>query len=561
VLLGYLILSAAVFGHDALLHLQSMVLGFGQEAAFYGRDQGAYVWFLGWGEHQLAGLHNPLSASVLFAPFGFNLAWAASIQGPALLMSPITKLAGAVVSYNLLAVAAPAVAAWTAYLLCRYVVRGARAPALAGGLLFGFGTYEAVQMVNHLNLALVALVPVAVLLALLRYDGRIPRWAFVVGLGLIVVAQLWTSTEVLATMCVFATVALALAALLGGRERRGAIGRLALEAFAGLVLGVLLGLPFIYHAYHYENPAEQLSGSWDSADPLNLLVPTQVTWLWELGLHSQVKTHNPHQNLTEQVAYLGLPLLALLIAFGISFRRKLTGRLLMSFIGVTFLLSLGTQLVVNGTETGVWLPWKWLAELPALRIMMPARFFLYIWLAIAVAAACWLARPAGRRWRWSLFALAVICLLPNFTGVPWGTRVDSPPLMNNPKLLARYVPPGATVLALPFGINGDSMSWQQQTHFSFHMAGGYVGLALPSRYLSRLNLIYALGGRRFEGDPTSNLCAFLRLTHTNVILLREGAPGSWGRLLNPLRIPAVRVGGFYVLDPRPAFESGGACRR
>lgn len=226
-LLGYFVLSAAAYGHDALLHLHSMVVGFGQEAAFYGRDQSAYVWFLAWGEHQLAALHNPLSTNVVFAPFGFNLTWAASIQGPALLMSPITKLVGAVASFNLLAVAAPAAAAWTAYLLCRYMVRGHRAPALAGGLLFGFGTYETVQMINHVNLALVGLIPLAVLLALLRYDRRIPRWAFVVGLGLIVVGQLWTSTEVLATMAMFATIALGLAALLGGRERRGAIGRLA----------------------------------------------------------------------------------------------------------------------------------------------------------------------------------------------------------------------------------------------------------------------------------------------------------------------------------------------
>ncbi len=562
VLLGYALLSAAAFGHDALLHLHSMVLGFGQEPAFYGRDQSAYVWFLAWGEHQLAaGLHNPLSTTALFAPYGFNLAWAASIQGPALLMSPITALAGAVASFNLLAVAAPAVAAWSAYLLCRYVVRGALAPALAGGLLFGFGTYETVQMINHVNLALVGLVPLAVLLGLLRYDRRIPRWAFVAGLGVIVVAQLWTSTEVLATMAMFATIALALAALLGGRERRGAIGRVALEAFAGLGLGAVLGAPFIYHGFHYENPAEGLSGGWDSADPVNLFLPTKVTWLWELGLHTQIRTNNPQQNLSEKVAYLGLPLVALLVSFAISFWRTLTGRLLTIFFVVVLVLSLGSYLVVNGSETGFPLPWYLLAKLPALRIMMPGRFALYIWLVVALAAALWLARPAGRRWRWSLFALVVVCLLPNFAGVPWGTRVDSPPLTRNPELLARYVPPGRTVLALPFGIDGDSMFWQEQAGFSYRMAGGYVGIAIPSGYEPYLSLIYALGGHAYRGNDTRDLCAFLRMTHTSAIMLREGTPGSWGRLLDPLRSPAARVGGFYVLDLRPSFEPGGTCRR
>ena len=59
--------------------------------------------------------------------------------------------------YDVLALAAPALAAWCTFLLCREL--GTGPAALAGGLVFGFGTYEATETLNHLNLALVFTLP------------------------------------------------------------------------------------------------------------------------------------------------------------------------------------------------------------------------------------------------------------------------------------------------------------------------------------------------------------------------------------------------------------------
>jgi hypothetical protein len=278
-LAGYLCLSAAVFGHGALAHLQSAVVGFGPQSAYYGRDQSAYVWFLDWGAQALTHLENPLSSGAIFAPHGYNLAWAASIQGPSLVMAPVTLLAGPVASFNLLAIAAPALAAWTAYLLCRALVAGRPWPAIAGGLLFGFSTYETVEMVNHLNLALVALVPLAALLAVRRVTGAIPRWAFITGLAVVLAAQLWTSTEVLASMVMFGALALLLAALAAGRRKRRAVLQTAGEALAAMALAAVLAGPFLYHAFRYSDPVQGISGAGSGIDVANLLTPTRVTWL------------------------------------------------------------------------------------------------------------------------------------------------------------------------------------------------------------------------------------------------------------------------------------------
>jgi hypothetical protein len=560
-LAGYLCLSAVIFGRNALAHLQSVVVGFGPQPPFYGRDQGAFVWFLDWGARALAHVHNPLSTTAIFAPDGYNLAWAASIQGPALLMAPVTLLAGPVASFNMLAIAAPAGAAWTAYLLCRQLVPERQAPALAGGLLFGFGTYETAEMVNHLNLALVALVPLAALLVLRRHARTISRPAFVAGLAILLALQLWTSTEVLASMVMFGTLALGLVALLAGRARRRAIWVTATETLAAVALAAVLAAPFLYQAFRYPNPVQGISGANGGVDVANFLTPTRVTWAPGIGPLA-ASAAGLQGNLSEQLAYVGLPLLLLLSAFAISFRRSLAGRAVGSFILIATVASLGGHLIGSGRQTALSLPWGVVAQLPLVRFAIPARFALYVWLAAAVAAAYWLAggRPANRVARWGLFGLVAASLAPNVTGVPWATRVDAPRLLRSPAL-ARYVMTGSTVLALPFGISGDSMFWQVHAGFHFRLAGGYVSVSLPAEYRPAIHLIHALEGNSFSGSLTPRLCGFLRMTGSSVILLRDGRAGSWQRLLGPLGITPLRAGGFRVYPLAAAFARGGPCAR
>lgn len=52
----------------------------------------------------------------------------------------MTTTAGPVVAYNILALLAPALAAWGCFMLCRGLT-GEFRPALAGGYVFGFSTY------------------------------------------------------------------------------------------------------------------------------------------------------------------------------------------------------------------------------------------------------------------------------------------------------------------------------------------------------------------------------------------------------------------------------------
>lgn len=590
VLGGYLCLSILLYGRGVIGNLAGAMVGTGPWGAA-GKDQGAFVWYLEWGARSIAHLRDPLSTIAIYSPHGWNLAWATSLPGPGALLTPLTLLAGPVVSFNLLDLCAPAFAAWTAYLLCREVLRSraARAadpraaeslpssgtptpghpaspssftaqslPAIAGGLLFGFGTYETVEMMNHVNLALVGLIPLAPLLVLRRHQARMSRGWLIVALGFLFAAQMLTSTELLATTVMFGTFAIALWAAFSDAQGRREIARTAAEALAGLVLAAALSAPFLFQAFYFGNPVVGISASMLRIDAANFLTPTRATLLPGIGglLWS---AHSLHSNITEQTGYLGLPLLVMLAAFAWSFRKTLTGRVLVIFMALTALLSLGGGLVIDGRSTAVPLPWALFAKLPLLRFAAPSRFPLFLWLAIGVAACLWLAKGAPRSAiaRWALLALVAVSVMPSITGIRWSTPVDSPKLMSSPKL-AKYVPPHSVVLGLPYGSRGNAMLWQVEAKFQFRMAGGYASFQLPPQYKHWKNLLHALAGRYLDGDFKPQLCRFLRYTKTTTILLRDKAPGMWHQLLGPLGIRPTAVGGFHVYQLATPSSSPGA---
>ncbi len=555
VLIGYVCLSILLYGRQAIGDLSHVVVGFGQEPSFYGRDQGAYVWFLAWGARVLTHLQNPFLTTEVYAPFGYNLAWAASILGPALLLAPITLLFGAVAAFNVLVLAAPATAAWTTYLLCRQLTRRISS-ALAGGLLVGFGTYETAEMVNHASLALVALLPLSALIVLRRYRGLISRRRFIVELGVVLGFQLWVSSELFASLVLFGAAAFAIAAVLGGRRYWRRARNLTAEALGALALGALIGAPYLYYAFAYPNPLSGNSAVGAGIDLADFVIPTRVTWLHGHGRLADAAAHLGG-NLTEQLAYMGPVLLAVLIVFAFSLRRRLLARCLFVFMLVALLVSLGGHLVIDGNDTHLKLPWGVIGELPLVSHALPGRFVVYVWIAAAIAVALWLDQARFRAARWIAFGFIVISLAPNLTGVPWGTRIDSPALMSN-GTLARYVPVGSTVLALPFGSDGNSMYWQVESNFRFRLAGGYVSWAVPSQY-SGLSIIHELTGRPPGGEEPRRLCAFIALTHADLILLREGTPGAWSSILAPLHVEPKRSGGFLIYPLSSVREPGHAC--
>ncbi|HTB50933.1 MAG TPA: hypothetical protein VNV44_09790 [Solirubrobacteraceae bacterium] len=545
-LLGYVLLSALIFGRKALGDIDHSVVGFGAHPAFYGRDQSAYVWFLAWGAHAVFHLQNPFVTHEVYAPGGYNLTWAASILGPAVVLAPLTQLWGPIVTYNLLAILAPAGAAWGAYLLCRDLTARASS-AIAGGLLFGFGSYEAGVTINHLNLALVGLLPIAALLALRRARGRISRTRFILALGVVLGAQLWISTETFASAVFFGALAVIVALITGDRAQRRMAFRTGREAAAAVGVALALGVPYLWYALTTSSPLGEQTGVNAGADLANFVEPTRATWLHYGPAHFV-------PNVPEDLAYMGAALLVVLFLSFFECRKRRLVRFLALFMLAAAVLSLGGLLRLAGETTTLGLPWGVIGELPFITHALPGRFVVYVSLAAAVCVALWLDRPTSRPARWLAAAVVMVSLLPNLSGGLWATPVDRPPLLSSPAL-AHYVPKGSTVLALPFGINGNSMYWQVQADFAFRLAGGYVGWALPREYQGR-SIIRELYGSPPRRELKKRLCAFIALTHTSVVILRTHTRGDWEAILRPLGVAPRTRGGFAVYSLH-----GSACAR
>src|SRR5204863_9021563 len=130
--------------------------------------------------------------------------------GLAIPFAPLTLLVGAVASYNVAALLLPAVGAWTAFLLCRYVTR-AFWPALVGGYLFGFSAYVVAQSLGHPHMTAVFLLPLVALVVVRYVRGELTGRGLACRLALVLDWQLWLSSELSFTLAFALLVTLAAA--------------------------------------------------------------------------------------------------------------------------------------------------------------------------------------------------------------------------------------------------------------------------------------------------------------------------------------------------------------
>jgi hypothetical protein len=196
-------------------------------------DPGAHMWFLVWWPYAISRHLNPFITKVVWAPSGFNLTWATSIPLPALISAPITWTWGPVVTWNILCLMAPALAASCAFLLCRHVCNSFF-PSLIGGYLFGFSPYMLGHLLGHLSMILIFPVPLAVYLVALRLQQRLSRSSFVLLFGTVALVQFLCCTELLATSVFFGAVVMAIAILTMGSAMRKPLLDVCVLAMAGL---------------------------------------------------------------------------------------------------------------------------------------------------------------------------------------------------------------------------------------------------------------------------------------------------------------------------------------
>jgi hypothetical protein len=533
----YLLIAVALLGIGVVGHPSSRT--FGSEDF----DFSQFVWFVEWWPDALGAGRDPLHTTFLFAPGGYNLAWAATVPALSLAASPVTLLAGPVVAYNLLALAAPVLSSCCAFLLCRYVT-GQWAASVAGGAAFGFSPYViGNEQASALNLMYAALIPLAVWLVLRRLHGQMgARW-FVVAFALVLVGQFLISAEVLATFTLFGALVLLGVQLARARmrPRLRALGFELLGAYALCAAAVSPFLDAMFARPHF-SPAIGSSASY-SSDLLSLVIPSAP--LVGAGAFRSLTDQFPGGPLTAQrgFAYLGLPLL-LIVALALFPRlRRVTSDPRLRLVGAAgaalALASLGPELQVAGHSV-LPLPWRVFDGAPLLRYALPTRLAMFTQLCAALILSIWLsARPS--RLRWALAGAALLFLLPD-PGA-FGRKLWEPSVYRDGRI-ARVLHPDDIVFAIP--PYGESMRWQAETGMAYRLAGGYAAVAFPIDYLR----LYC---RLSQGRLTPAAFERFLREHRVTAILSPARYDRYLRRLDPKARAPIAVGDQTIIRmPRPA---------
>jgi hypothetical protein len=498
-----------------------------------GPDVQIFLWGLRWWPHALGQGLDPLRSSVVWPPYGGAVLWSSTVPLLSVLATPLTYALGSSLTWNLLVVLAPALAAWSAWLLCAEL--GATpAPALFGGALFGFGSFVLCEDIAHLQLSACLLLPLAGWLMVRGVRGRISAGGLAARGAAIVVAEFLLSPELLVTLAMMMVIGFALALGLRVQAREALLGTAAALA-GGAVAGALLVSPLVIEMLTHVPRSSSAAVQWP-VDLLNLVVPTARDAVGGAAL-SGISSRFPG-NLAEQTGYLGLPLLLVIVIWGWRERHRAAARWLILLLAIAALLALGSALTVDGTRT-IWLPWAALSRLPLLRDVLPVRMMVFVWLGAAVITALWLsdtriAAPAR--------ALAALLVAVSLVPASWPFQAE-PAAARSATVHAALR--DQRVLSLPFFDVGDrGLLVQEQDRFRFSLTDSWLQLRprdwapnLPGTALTDSALA------RLRGPAAARFVAELRAAHITRLLLWEEPRG----LLAALGLPHTRIAGVVIV--------------
>lgn len=541
------------------------------EMTYADSDQVLFEWMLAHAARALTHLENPLYSTSLNAPEGVNLMANTSVLGLGLPLAPVTLLFGSRVAFltALVVCLAGTAAAWY-LLLSRRIVRSRGAAAL-GGLLCGFAPGMISQATGHLHMIAQFLVPVILAVVFDPRPGRVVRRGVL--LGLVVTYQVFLGEEVLAFLalaCLVFTVGYAAAAPHRARVlARPFLGRLAVGAATGAVLlAYPLWFQFCGPGHYRGMPFDPTAYSLDLAS-FGTYARQSLTGFDPVPGHL---SPNP----TEENSFFGLALLVLTIVIVLWQWRQPLVRALTGCGLIFALLSLGNEIRIDGSTTGVPGPYRLLAQLPLIDLAVPARFPLICVPVIAILLAISVDQlprgtSAGGPVR-LLWAGALAAVLLPLAPLPIRTK----PAWPVPDFVATgewraYVPPGRTLVPVPPTMGAESttgMYWSARTGVAFTAPGGYfIGptgpddprarWGSPERPTARLLGRVATTGKVPTITDADRAQAIDDLRHWRAAIvvqagLHLGNPvkETVERLLGPPR----RISGAWVWDVRPLVD-------
>jgi hypothetical protein len=441
-------------------------------------DPALFLWFFQWPATALAHGQNPFFSTAMFHPGGINLLAQTSVTGLSLPLVPVTWIWGPVASLNVASTLAPALTAFFAFVVIRRWAPWTPA-AFVGGLLYGFSPFVLTSLeFAHLMTAALMLLPLilAVLDEILIRQRHSALWSGV-ALGVLVFAQFFLSSEILAIGAVL--VAVCVIALVVGAAlfRQDELRRLAPHATKALGIGLGVGVVLLAWPVWFalDGPAHLSGlvwknlpsiGGYRATDFVSSNIPSRGDDLYlSLGGYEGSPLGSS--------AYLGWTFIAILVAGAAAFWRDRK----MWFFG--FLLVLCFVLSI-GQKRGEWVPSQIFDKMPVLENVIEQRYMAVGYLAAAILLALILYHlheliPDWRGWLASL-AVTLVALVPMANlfapRLPFAMRPVTLPRWYT--TVAPTLPSGQVLLSYPAPFSGIqvAMAWQAVNRMQYSQAGG-----------------------------------------------------------------------------------------
>src|SRR5215469_3419708 len=546
----YLALSILLFGRALPGHAGSSYIG--REA-----DPSIYMWYLRWWRYAIDNRINPFLTDLVWAPQGFNMAWAAFIPLPAWLVFPIGSTLGDAVAFNVLSIFALPLSAVSAFLLCRRVT-GDFWPSVLGGYIFGFSSYMLGELLGgHLNLTLAFAVPLAVVVALRRLDGDSSARCFTLELAVVLVVQFLCGIEVFATMTVFAGFAILTAIACFDGATRARLIRLIANVAAAYAIALVAVSPYLYYLFAIGSPHgpgwphEHFSG-----DLFNFAVPTETNLLGTFKF-ARAMTGHFRADLYENGVYLGIPLIVVVEAYRRMAWRTRVGKFLIVMLAIAVVASLGPVLTVAGR--GLFpMPWALFDILPVISGALPVRLAIYSSLLVSIIAAIWFSSAAASALIKCIVAIAVVLFLaPNLSAPFWLSSIDVPAFFTS-GTYEKKIERREIVLPVPFPRDGKGMYWQARADMNFRMAAGWT-ITSPFEFV-RMPAVNYLFGEIDLAEAADQLKAYIARFGVRAVIANETDSKFpiWQQTFAALGVPAVSQGGvsIYKIAPDAFAEYG-----
>jgi hypothetical protein len=456
------------------------------------QDVNQATWFVRYTANAIEHFRLPaLSTMAMNAPHGVNLMWNTSLLLPGIVVTPVTAALGPQAALTaLLLIGFAGSAASMYYVLRRWQV--SQLGAALGGALYGFSPALVDSGIGHYSLVIAILPPLIIDRVLRVVTGQGTAWRNGIWIGLLVSAQLFISEEGLVDTVIATVILLIVLALCRPREVLSRVRPLLIGLGTSAVIAIVLCARALWVQFHgvktgsatatviinYQGHKTNLGTL-----PYAFVNPSSLVLL-HTSSTGNIANYYP-QPLPEYLAYLGVPLIIVLLAAIVYFWKYLPIRV----AGLTCILlewlGMGAEPIRSGMFTlpKFLLPWGVLQHLPLLGGMVPDRLCILAdaGAAVVLAKSLDLARSGAvapfSSWRKpGLIAtgIAVIALLPLVPTPYQVTSVGHLPAGYKATFRALHLPAHARVLLAPYPYAGTSqvMRWQAETGYPATMVGG-----------------------------------------------------------------------------------------